>query len=255
MEDGLRSTPTSHISLAEPIHLPPPFALVRLREGGDAFAHACRIAPESGAGTLVYVGRFDLAEFAVVLEPSEPLGAARRAFYASMVALTDSLRAYAPPNKVIAIDWPDAVRIDGGLVGGGRMGWPPSAREDELPAWLVFGAMIRTVAMTDPGPGVHPLASALDEEGFGDVGAVQVTESFARHLMRAIDGWQVDGFDGIARAYLSRVPRERQTLLRIDGQGDLLTRRLGTDTTERGGLVEALATPSWFDPKLGGPRL
>jgi len=84
----LRSTPTSRVSVAEAIHLPPPFTLVRLRESGDAFAHACRIAPKSGAGTLVCVGRFDLAEFAVVLEPGEPLGTARRAFYAGMVALT-----------------------------------------------------------------------------------------------------------------------------------------------------------------------
>jgi len=226
-----------------------------LRESGDAFAHACCIAPKSGAGTLVCVGRFDLAEFAVVLEPGEPLSTARRAFYAGMVALTDALGAYAPPNKAVAIGWPDAVRIDGGLVGGGRMGWPSSAREDEPPAWLVFGAMIRTVSMTVWGPGVHPLASALDEEGFGEAGAVQVTESFARHLMRVVDSWQVDGFDSVARDYLSRVPRERQTLQRIDDRGDLLTRRVGTARTERSELVNALATPSWLDLKLGGPRL
>ena len=122
---------------------------MRLRESRDAFAHALDIAEESGAGTLVYVGRFDLAEFAVVLEPDEPLRTARRAFYAGMVALTDALRAYAPPNKEVAIDWPDAIRIDGGLVGGGRLGWPASAKEDEPPRWLVFGAMIRTVSMTD----------------------------------------------------------------------------------------------------------
>jgi hypothetical protein len=251
----LRSIPTSRVSLAEEIHLPPPFTLVRLRESGDAFAHACRIAPKSGAGTLVCVGRFDLAEFAVVLEPGEPLSTARRAFYAGMVALTDALRAYAPPNKTVTIGWPDAVRIDGGLVGGGRMGWPSSAREDEPPAWLVFGAMIRTVAMTEEGAGIHPLASALDEEGFGEAGAAEVTESFARHLMRVIDSWQVDGFDGVARDYLGRVPRERQAVLRIDDRGDLLKRHIGAGTTARSDLVEALATPSWLDPKLGGPRL
>ncbi|MCP1834097.1 biotin-(acetyl-CoA carboxylase) ligase [Bradyrhizobium sp. USDA 4518] len=251
----MRSTPTSRVSVTEAIHLPPPFTLVRLRESGDAFAHACRIAPKSGAGTLVYVGRFDLAEFAVVLEPGEPLATARRAFYAGMVALTDALRAYAPPHKTVAIGWPDTVAIDGGLVGGGRMGWPTSAREDEPPAWLVFGAMIRTVAMADQGPGVHPLASALDEEGFGEAGAVQVTESFARHLMRAIDSWQTDGFGSLARDYLSRIPRERRTVLRIDDGGDLLTRRVGADRIERSVLVKALGTPSWFDPKLGGPRL
>lgn len=245
----------SHVSLAEPIHLPPPFTLVRLRESGDAFAHACRIAPESGAGTLVYVGRFDLAEFAVVLEPAEPLRSARRAFYAGMVALTDALRAYAPPSKSITIGWPDAVRVDGGLVGGGRMGWPFAGDEDAPPPWLVFGAMIRTVAMNDDDPGVHPLASALDQEGFGEAGAAQITESFARHLMLALDGWRVDGFDSVARNYLTRVPRERQTIQRIDDCGDVLTRRIGTDMIERSDLVQALATPSWLDPALGGPRL
>jgi hypothetical protein len=228
---------------------------VRLRESGDAFAHACRIAEESGAGTLVYVGRFDLAEFAVVLEPNEPLRRARRAFHAGMVALTDALRAYAPPNKTVTIDWPDAVRVDGGLVGGGRLGWPCSAREDEPPLWLVFGAMIRTVAMTAEEAGIHPLASALDQEGFGETGAVEITEGFARHLMLATDAWQVDGFDGIAREFLSRLPRERQILQRIDDNGDLLTQRIGTDQTERRELVTDLAVPSWLDPKLGGPRL
>src|SRR6266481_6331820 len=179
---------------AQALDLPPAFRLVSLREVGDAFARAQEIAGDEGAGTLVWVGRFDLVEFAVVLEPDEPLRAARRAFYAGMAALTDALRAYAPPNKTVTIDWPDAIRIDGGLVGGGRLGWPPSAKEDEAPPWLVFGAMIRTVSMTDAPLGILPLSSALEQEGFGDAGAVQVPESFARHLMLAIDAWQVDGF-------------------------------------------------------------
>jgi biotin-(acetyl-CoA carboxylase) ligase len=228
---------------------------VRLRESRDAFAHAIDIAEASGAGTLTYVGRFDLAEFAIVLEPAEPLRTARRAFYTGMVALTDALRAYAPPNKQVAIDWPDAIRVDGGLVGGGRLGWPSSAKENEPPRWLVFGAMIRTVAVTDREAGVHPLASALDQEGFGEAGAIQVTESFARHLMRAIDAWQIDGFDAIAREFLGRLARERQTSRIIADNGDLLERWIGTDESKRHDLKEALRVPSWLDPELGGPRL
>jgi len=228
---------------------------VRLREVGDAFAHAIEIAEGSGAGTLVYVGRFDLAEFAVVLEPHEPLRTARRAFHAGMVALTDALRTYAPPNKPVTIDWPDAIRVDGGLVGGGRLGWPASAKEDEPPPWLVFGAMIRTVSMTDEEPGIHPLGSALEQEGFGEAGAVQVMESFARHLMLTIDTWQVDGFGVVAREYLGRLSRERRTGHRIDDSGDLITQPIGTDRTQRHDLVRALAAPSWLNPKLGGPRL
>ena len=228
---------------------------MRLRESGDAFTHAIEIAAASGAGTLVYVGRFDLAEFAVVLEPNEALRTARRAFHAAMVALTDALRAYAPPNKEVAIDWPDAIRIDGGLVGGGRLGWPTSAKEDEPPPWLVFGAMIRTVAMTDGEAGVLPLGSALEQEGFGEAGAVQVTESFARHLMLAIDAWQVDGFGAVARQYLNWLSRERQVSRRLDDNGDLVTHRIGAGKAERHDLLKALAAPSWLDPKLGGPRL
>lgn len=241
--------------VSEPINLPPPFTLVRLRESRDAFAHAIEIAEESGAGTLTYVGRFDLAEFAVVLEPGEALRAARRAFYAAMVALTDGLRAYAPPNKEIAIDWPDAIRVDGGLVGGGRLGWPSSTKEDEPPRWLVFGAMIRTVAMTDGEAGVRPLASALDEQGFGEAGAVQITESFARHLMLITDTWQVDGFDAVAREFLLRLTREQQAAHVIDDNGDLLVRRIGRDKPDRRDLRKGLLSPSWLDPKLGGPRL
>jgi len=242
-------------TLTERIDLPPPYTLVRLREGGQAFAHALAIAPESGAGTLVYVGRFDLAEFAVVLEPGEPLHAARQAFYAGMVALSDALRAYAPPNKPVTIDWPDAVRVDGGLVGGGRLGWPSSAREDETPPWLVFGAMIRTVTMSETEAGVHPLASALQEEGFGEIGAVEVTESFARHLMVAFDRWQTDGFAALAQQYLTLLPRERNTSRRIEENGDLLVQQIGAQKAAPQSLAKALAKPSWLDFASGAPKL
>src|SRR5262245_59645223 len=88
------------------LDLPPPFRLVTLREVGDAFAHAKAIAAEQGAGTLVYVGRFDLAEFAVVLEPEEPLRTARRAFYTGCAALGDALTVHAPPEKLVEFEWP-----------------------------------------------------------------------------------------------------------------------------------------------------
>src|SRR5713101_5699671 len=118
---------------ARTLDLPPPFRLVALREVGDAFAYACANAAEFGAGTLVLVGRFDLAEFAVVLEPDEPLAVARLAFYAGMVALGDALAAGAPPEKPITIEWPDAIAIDRGLVGGGRLAWPDGCAESTVP--------------------------------------------------------------------------------------------------------------------------
>jgi hypothetical protein len=220
------------------LDLPPPFRLVTLREAGDAFVHAIGIAASEGAGTLVHVGRFDLAEFAVVLEPEEPLATARRAFYAGMTALGDALAAQAPPEKPLTFDWPDAIRVDGGLVGGGRLAWPAAAAENQPPEWLVFGAMVRTVAMEEGGR--HPLAAALADEGFEDANTNRLVEGFARHLMRALDVWREQGFEVIARDYVARlasVPGVRWGL------------------AEKDDLAAALATPSWFDPTTRLPRL
>ena len=184
----------SRTTAAPALDLPPPFQLVTLREVGDAFAHAKAIAAEEGAGTLVHVGRFDLSEFAVVLEPEEPLASARRAFYACMVALRDALLVYAPPERPITFGWPDAVRVDGGLIGGGRMAWPADAAETEPPDWLVFGATIRIVSMGESDAGLRPLATTLGEEGFDDAGSGRLVESFARHLMVAMDAWRANEF-------------------------------------------------------------
>jgi biotin-(acetyl-CoA carboxylase) ligase len=235
--------------------LPPPFTLVTLREVGDAFVHATSIAAEQGAGALVYVGRFDLAEFAVVLEPEEPLWQARRAFYAGMVALADTLTSHAQPETSVGIGWPDALSINRGLVGGGRLGWPRNAKEHATPPWLVFGAMIRTVSMSGVDPGLHPLSTALEEEGFTDVLASQLVESFARHFMVALDAWQEQGFGALAKDYVRRLLPESGVRRDLDESGDLLVRRVGTDKVERRNLLPLLAKPSWLDPKTRGPRL
>jgi hypothetical protein len=233
----------TRVSPLEPeLTLPPPFTLVRLRELGDAFAHAISVAPKQGAGTLVYVGRFDLAEFAVVLEPDEPLAQARRAFYAGMVALADALAAHAQPETAITIDWPDSISVNHGLVGGGRLAWPKGTSEDETPLWLVFGAMIRTVSMSGTEPGLNPLVTALEEEGF------------SRHFMVALDAWQEHGFGAVARSYLERLPAEQGVRRDIDDNGDLLIRRIGKTQVERKKFLPKLAAPAWFDPVAKGPR-
>jgi hypothetical protein len=244
----------ARMPFAPALDLPPAFRLVSLREVGDAFARAQEIAADEGAGTLVWVGRFDLVEFAVVLEPDEPLRAARRALYAGMAALADALAVHAPPEKPIAFDWPDAIRVDGGLVGGGRLAWPADAREDAPPPWLVFGATVRTVAMSDGSAALRPIEAALEDEGFDDLGSGRLVESFARQLMVLIDAWQESGFGVVAQSYLTRLPAEASVERTIDGLGDLLVRRKGKLDVNKHRLLPALATPSWLDPDTGGPR-
>jgi biotin-(acetyl-CoA carboxylase) ligase len=246
-------TPVREVS-APDLTLPPLFRAVRLRELGDAFAHAKAIAHESGAGTLVYVGRFDLAEFALVLEPDEKLAQARRAFYAGMTALADALAALAEPETAIGIQWPDSLYVNYGLVGGGRLAWPDDAREDETPPWLVFGGMIRIASMSGLEPGATPSSTALAEEGFSGLIAERLIESFARHFMVTVDAWQDSGFGAVARSYLPRLPAENGVRSDIDESGDLLLRRAGKTNVERKKLVAALAKPAWFDPLARGPQ-
>jgi biotin-(acetyl-CoA carboxylase) ligase len=237
------------------IDLPPLFRLVTLREAGDAFVHAQQIAAKSGAGTLVWVRRFDLVEFAVVLEPEEPLASARRVLYAGMSALVDALSFHAPPETLIAIEWPDAILVDGGVVGGARLAWPKNADEKAPPSWLVFGAMIRTAILSPDEPGIRPQAAALDEEGFDDLGSGQLLSTFARHFMSSINTWQQDGFRPIMENYLAYLPADEQLERTIDGTGDLLIRQKGKTQVEKRRLLPAIEPVAWFDPETGSPRL
>jgi hypothetical protein len=236
------------------LDLPPPFRAVALREVGDAFTHAIEIAADAGAGTLVHVGRFDLAEFAVVLEPDEPLRTARRVLFAALAALADALSVHAPPEKPISFNWPATIRIDGGVIGGARLAWPVGSSEEAPPAWLVFAAMIRTAAVGGEEPGLHPLGTTLDAEGF-DHDSSRLVESFARHFMVTIDTWQQDGFAEVAKNYLSRLAPERGVRRELDDNGDLLVRRVDKAAIDRRSLLHDLETPSWLDPATGAPRL
>jgi hypothetical protein len=131
---------------------------------------------------------------------------------------------------------------------------------------------------------VRPLSSALDEEGFDELGSGRLVESFARHLMVAIDAWQEKGFGEVARNYLARLstaalvpgsaeeagsareavfhgdgdPRKRTEERRTSGEiaenGDLLIRRAGQAAPQRLSLIDALAAPTWLDPATGGPK-
>jgi hypothetical protein len=108
--------------------------------------------------------------------------------------------------------------------------------------------------MGDEEPGLRPLSAALEEEGFEDLGSGGLVESFARHLMVAVDAWQEKGFGEIAKNYLARLAPESGVRREIAENGDLLVRRMGKAAAEQRSLVRALAEPAWLDPATGGPR-
>ena len=242
--------------MEQTLDLPPGYTLVALRELGDAFAHGCEIAAEAGAGTLVWVRRYDLVEFAVVLEPGEPLASARRAFFAGMNAVADAISAHCPPERQVAFDWPDAIRFDAGLLGGARLGWPGDCAETEVPGWLVFGVILRAADMAHIEEVQAASGVSLLGEGFAMVDVDAIIESFARHLMTAFDRWNERGFEAIARDYLERLPKHKAGERRaIDRNGDLLVRQpTGSGPPDRTGLLDALARVAWYDAQARGPK-
>jgi hypothetical protein len=248
---------TSRVSdLEQTLDLPPGYNLVGLREVGDAFAHGCDIAAEAGAGTLVWVRRYDLVEFAVVLEPDEALRSARRAFFAGMNAVGDAIAAHCPPEREVSFRWPDTIEFDGGLLGGARLGWPEDCAEDEIPAWLVFGVILRAADMAHIEEVQAAAGVSLLGEGFEMIDVEAIIGSFARHLMTAFDRWNERGFDAIGMDYLARLPRRKEGERRsIDLNGDLLVKPPGgSGPPDRSSLVDALAQAAWYDPRERGPK-
>jgi biotin-(acetyl-CoA carboxylase) ligase len=244
------------------LDLPPGYELVALREGFDAFEHAQEIASARGAGTLVWVQRFDLVEFAVVLEPDEPLSTARRAFFAGMCAMADSLAVHCPPEKPIHFHFPDAMLFDHGLIGGGKLAWPKDAAEDQPPEWLVFAGMIRTAVIRNAASGVSlesgtwAVGTSLEDEGFDEINPNALVESFCRHLMVHVDAWAEKGFRAVGREWLARLPEDKTLKRGIDGNGDLLVHKVGVEgAAERISLVAALAKCDWFDTDTREPKL
>src|SRR4051794_40962059 len=237
------------------LDLPPGYTLVALRELGDAFVHGCKIAATAGAGTLVWVRRYDLVEFAVVLEPDEPLQSARRAFFAGMNAVGEAIAAHCPPEREVSFQWPDTILFDAGLLGGARLGWPKDCAATEVPAWLVFGVMLRAADMAHVNEVQAAAGVSLLGEGFTMVDTEAIIESFARHLMSAFDRWNERGFEAIARDYLERLARRSADERRaLDRNGDLLTKPAGGGPPQRQSLVDALAAPAWYDPRERGPK-
>jgi biotin-(acetyl-CoA carboxylase) ligase len=247
----------SRLAELEPaLDLPPGYTLVALRELGDAFAHGCDIAAQAGPGTLVWVRRYDLVEFSVILEPDEPLVSARRAFFAGMNAVADAIAAHCPPEREVSFGWPDTIRFDGGLLGGARLGWPANCGENDIPDWLVFGVNLRAADMAHIEQVQAASGVSLLSEGFEMIDTDAIIGSFARHLMTAFDRWNEHGFEAIARDYLERLPkRDADERRAIDVNADLLVRRPGGRPPERTSLVDALAERTWYDPQARGPKL
>lgn len=232
------------------LDLPPALSLLVPPPGTGAFAFACREAVGAEAGTLVWSPGHDDLDVAVVLGPAEPLRSARRAFLVCMGALVQALASVAPPDKPLAIDWPDTIRFDGATLGGGRLGWPRDTAEEAVPAFLVFGATL-TIRKDEVEPGFTPASTSFDEEGFESGADRAVVEAFGRYLMRGFDAWREESFEAAAAGYLVRLSGRQGARPTTDRDGNLLVSDSAGGRME---LLPALRQTAWLDGRTGRPR-
>jgi hypothetical protein len=225
--------------------LPPPYTAHWLAQG-DAFSQACALAPQHGAGTLVWhegrggnvAGRLD---FAVVLEPDTPLVQARGAFILGMLALGDAVAAHCPPERSVGFGWASELLLDAGRLGGARLAVAPDTDEESIPDWMVFG--VELIADRDhlTAPGAKPGSVSLKEEEFEDPAAI--IESFAAYLML--------GFDRLTHGGMAPLVARYGGMLNAAGTvtdaGDLQ----GAEGTQT--LKDGLAQTPWRD--AAGPKL
>lgn len=237
-------------------HFPPLITPVRLREREDAFAHAIAHAAEAGAGTLFHVGRFDPIEFALVLEPEDPLLAARRMMFCGMNALAETIAAEALPERLVEFDYPGDLIFDHGLIGGARLAWPEDCAEDAVPDWLVFGAMVRTGSFQELGFAMDHTVTSLEEAGFKEIDPTAFAARFCRHLMIELDEWQHVGFSAVGERYLRHLrAAEQDGTRRIAPSGNLSVHNATSGTMKTFDLAAELRAARWYDPALLGPRL
>ncbi len=226
------------------IHLPPPFTLHRSLES-DVLAHAVRLAPNEGAGTLVLRQTPGRLDFAVVLEPETALEQAQLAFLLGMTALADTLAAHCPPERGVRIVWPDEIRYDKARLGGGRFAVAPGTGAQDVPDWMVFAAELIADRDGLAESGQFPESTSLAEEAFDP--PEDIVSTFASYMMLYFDRWAHDGFDAVTNRYLMRIdPPLLRGVRRIEGD------RLVEITPAAGGkrsepMIAALGATGWRD--------
>ena len=197
--------------------LPPIYRAVAIEPANDLCAEAvCQARDGAADGTFLWARRADRADCAMVLEPDWPADTAAQISYVAMLGIGDALGAVMPAGVAVP------------LAGDGA----------------------------DYSPGRDVDRTNLYEEGCGEVGAIELLESFARHFLHWADRWQDDGFAPVRPDQLNRAAglgapieidvagiRRAGVFAGIDDDGGLVLD--GTGPSASIDLRRALRSPSW----------
>lgn len=164
---------------------------------GDPFA-AAREAAAAGAepGLVLFDPTAEDMAVAMVLAPEVALREAAAMLPLAGLALQNALGSLGPEKLPVHLEWNGTVRVNGARCGRVRAAIPETAA-DAVPDWLVIGAEVR---IADRGEGGRtPDETALHAEGCGDLGPLDLVESWARHALLWIHSWQEDGMAPLHR--------------------------------------------------------
>ena len=201
---------------------PPLISGHALDAGEDVFAAAVAgaRARDLEAGDFLWSRDPNVFDVAIVLEPDVARAATAQAAFVAQVAFADCFGALSPPEVALTFGWPMTVNLNGARIGRLRMGLADSDDAGGAPDWIVIGlslALRHEHYTIDPG--LVPDETTFEEEGCGDIGAAQLVESFARHLLTWFHTWEEDGFRTVHDAYVFRAENYREeTTIAHDGR-------------------------------------
>ncbi|MEF2549785.1 biotin/lipoate--protein ligase family protein [Aurantimonas sp. A2-1-M11] len=217
------------VPLADP-QFPPAFTGHPVAAGHDPFGAAVQAAMTGthGAGDLFWSCDTDRAAAAIVLEPDVALSQAAQMLPLLMVAIADALGGIGPPNLALTFRWPGTILANGAVIGGVRLHACGARDPASIRERLVAGFAL-TIAASRNGPAEpgHDLAAtALMEEGCGEMDRTLIIEAVARHFLSWIDDWTHDGFGSAHQSWTART----------DARGEPVEIVLG-DTIHRGTMI------------------
>lgn len=216
---------------------------------------------KASAGDVFWSQSQDRLNFAVVLEPDQPLSRSAHMLPLMLVAFGDAFGAVAPPEISVHYRWPGDILVNGAKAGAVSLAVPAGTGRDTVPDWMVLSVDVAvTLDLSVENPGELPDRTTLHEEGAGEVTSIGLLESVSRHFLTWLDTWIHDGFKDIHENWVGRAAGKDADITihhngealsgrfaGMDEDGNLLFRKAGSDTAIALPLVEVV------EPVAGTP--
>ncbi len=186
------------------VTFPPLLRGIEAPRGADPFAKAVSLAAMGcDAGALVWEASPAGLRAALVFAPEVSLAKSMAMVFAAGSGLADALGALGPPELAVQYRWPGELRVNGARCG--RLRADAGPLEDGVPQWLVVGVEIAFALDGAQQPGAAPDATALMEEGCGEITPHGLLESWARHALVWINRWEEEGMRPLHRDWTGRL--------------------------------------------------